>query len=82
MSYQILVLVCVVCVMPAAEFSFADPPADKAVKKELAKLEGTWELILPEGSKDTGMQLEFKKGKLTAAKGLGAFLPRFAGATA
>ena len=31
----------------------------------MAKLEGTWELILPEGSKDTGMQLEFKKGKLT-----------------
>ena len=45
--------------------ALADPPADEAVKKELAKLEGTWELVLPEGSKDAPIQLQFKGGKLT-----------------
>jgi uncharacterized protein (TIGR03067 family) len=43
----------------------AASPAEDALKKEWARLEGTWEYVRPEGSKDTPLRLEFKDRKLT-----------------
>ena len=42
-----------------------DPPTADALKKELARLEGTWDAIPPEGTKVTPLQLAFTSGKLT-----------------
>ncbi len=43
----------------------AEPDAAAALEKERARLEGTWELVLPEGSTGDPIQLQFEAGKLT-----------------
>jgi len=49
--------------LPALMFAVAGQ-AGEALKKELARLEGTWDLVPPEGTKEA-MQLKFAAGKLT-----------------
>ncbi len=65
MLYRWALLAAAVVALGGGSSPAAAPPDDKGARKEVARLEGDWELVRPEGSTDVALRLEFKGGKLT-----------------